>query len=152
MHAISTSKSKVPMLPSQGITYAKFGTWRGHFSSTLTLKGLQVFAALDSAIPTECPVVHADAESAVSDDPAAAANTAAGDLAASASSYSARDVGASVTTWSLTDVSASSYSIRGALASATSWSFLERSGSASDSSGQSQPTSSGGETPKWLGG
>ena len=49
------------MLPSQGITYAKFGTWRDHrFSSTLTLKGLQVFAALDSAIPTEYPEVKED--------------------------------------------------------------------------------------------
>ena len=60
MHAISTSKSKVPMLPSQGITYAKFGTWRDHFSSALTLKGLQVFAALDSTIPTEYPEVKED--------------------------------------------------------------------------------------------
>ena len=47
-------------LPSQGITYAKFGTWRDHFSSTLTLKGLQVFAALDSTIPTEYPEVKED--------------------------------------------------------------------------------------------
>ena len=61
MHAISTSKSKVPMLPSQGITYAKFGTWRGHFSATLTLKGLQVFAVLDSTMmPTEYPEVKED--------------------------------------------------------------------------------------------
>ena len=53
MHAISTSKSKVPMLPSQGITYAKFGTWRGHFPpAMLTLKSLRMFAALDSAMPT----------------------------------------------------------------------------------------------------
>ena len=60
MHAISTSKSKVPMLPSQGTTYAKFGTWRGHFSATLTLKGLQVFAVLDSTIPTEYPECKED--------------------------------------------------------------------------------------------
>ena len=48
------------MLPSQGITYANFGTWRDHFSSTLTLKGLQVFAALDSTILTEYPEVKED--------------------------------------------------------------------------------------------
>ena len=60
MHAVSTSKSKEPMLPSQDITYAKFGTWRDHFSSTLTPKGLQVFAALDSTIPTEYPEVKED--------------------------------------------------------------------------------------------
>ena len=60
MHAVSTSKSKVPMLPSEGITYAKFGTWRDHFSAALTLKGLQVFAALDSTIPTEYSEVTED--------------------------------------------------------------------------------------------
>ena len=48
-------KSKVPMLPPQGVSYAKWGRWMGAFSSCLTLKGLHLFAALDSTIPVEFP-------------------------------------------------------------------------------------------------
>ena len=44
-----SSKSKVPMLPSQGVSYAKWGRWVDAFSSCLTLKGLHLFAALDHA-------------------------------------------------------------------------------------------------------
>ena len=49
MPEVSTlsGKSKVPMLPSQGASYAKWGRWVGSFSSCLTLKGLHLFAALD---------------------------------------------------------------------------------------------------------
>ena len=41
-------KSKVPMLPSQGVSYAKWGRWVDAFSSCLTLKGLHLFAAQDT--------------------------------------------------------------------------------------------------------
>ena len=55
MSALS-GKSKVPMLPSQGASYAKWGRWVDAFSSCLTLKGLHLFAALDSApMPVEFP-------------------------------------------------------------------------------------------------
>ena len=60
MPEISSLKSKVPMLPSQGISYAKYGAWMEAFSACLTLKGLHRFAALDSAIPTEFPEVNED--------------------------------------------------------------------------------------------
>jgi hypothetical protein len=49
-----SSKSKVPMLPAQGVSYAKWGRWVDAFSSCLTLKGLHLFAALDSTMPVEC--------------------------------------------------------------------------------------------------
>ena len=50
-----SSKSKVPMLPSQGASYAKWGRWVGAFSSCLTLKGLLLFTALDPTMPVEFP-------------------------------------------------------------------------------------------------
>ena len=50
-----SGKSKVPMLPSQGVSYAKWGRWVDAFSSCLTLKGLHLFAALDSSMPVEFP-------------------------------------------------------------------------------------------------
>ena len=62
MSALS-GKSKVPMLPSQGVSYAKWGRWVGAFSSCLTLKGLHLFVALDSAMPVEFPEDEAEDES-----------------------------------------------------------------------------------------
>ena len=53
-----SGKSKVPMLPSQGVSYAKWGRWVDAFSSCLTLKGLHLFAALDSTMPFEFPEVE----------------------------------------------------------------------------------------------
>ena len=52
-----SGKSKVPMLPSQGVSYsyAKWGRWVDAFSSCLALKGLHLFAALDSTMPVEFP-------------------------------------------------------------------------------------------------
>ena len=58
-----SSKSKVPMLPSQGVSYAKWGRWVDAFSSCLTLKGLHLFAALDSTMPVEFPEVEDEGES-----------------------------------------------------------------------------------------
>ena len=58
-----SSKSKVPMLPSQGVSYAKWGRWVDAFSSCLTLKGLHLFAALDSTMPVEFPEVEDEDES-----------------------------------------------------------------------------------------
>ena len=55
-----SGKSKVPMLPSQGASYAKWGRWVDGFASCLTLKGLRVFAALDTTMPTEYPEVDED--------------------------------------------------------------------------------------------
>jgi hypothetical protein len=60
MPEISSLKSKVPMLPSQGISYAKYGAWMEAFSACLTLKGLHLFAALDSTMPTEFPEINED--------------------------------------------------------------------------------------------
>ena len=58
-----SGKSKVPMLPSQGVSYAKGGRWVGAFSSCLTLKkGLHLFAALDSTMPVEFPEVDSEDE------------------------------------------------------------------------------------------
>ena len=58
-----SGKSKVPMLPSQGVSYAKWGRWVGAFSSCLALKGLHLFAALDSTMPVEFPEVEDEGES-----------------------------------------------------------------------------------------
>ena len=58
-----SSKSKVPMLPAQGVSYAKWGRWVDAFSSCLTLKGLHLFAALDSTMPVEFPEVEDEDES-----------------------------------------------------------------------------------------
>ena len=58
-----SGKSKVPMLPSQGVSYAKWGRWVDAFSSCLTLKGLHLFAALDSTMPVEFPEVEDEDES-----------------------------------------------------------------------------------------
>ena len=58
-----SGKSKVPVLPSQGASYAKWGRWVGAFSSCLTLKGLHLFAALDSTMPVEFPEVEDEGES-----------------------------------------------------------------------------------------
>ena len=55
-----SGKSKVPMLPSQGVSYAKWGRWVDAFSSCLTLKGLHLFAALDSTMPVEVPESEAE--------------------------------------------------------------------------------------------
>ena len=56
-----SGKSKIPMLPSQGVSYAaKWGRWVDGFASCLTLKGLHVFAALDTTMPTEYPEVNED--------------------------------------------------------------------------------------------
>ena len=49
-------KSKVPMLPSQGASYAKWGRWVDAASSCLlTLKGLHLFMALELSMPVEFP-------------------------------------------------------------------------------------------------
>ena len=61
-----SGKSKVPMLPSQGVSYAKWGRWGGAFSSCLTLKGLHLLAALDSTIAVEFP--EADSENEDEDE------------------------------------------------------------------------------------
>ena len=59
-----SGKSNVPMLPSQGASYAKWGRWVGAFSSCLTLKGLHLFAALDSTtMPVEFPEDEDEGES-----------------------------------------------------------------------------------------
>ena len=50
-----SGKSKVPMLPFQGVSYTKRGRWVDAFSSCLTLKGMHLFAALDSTMPVEFP-------------------------------------------------------------------------------------------------
>ena len=51
-----SGKSKIPMLPSQGASYAKWGRWVDAFSSCIvTFKGLNLFAALDSSMPVEFP-------------------------------------------------------------------------------------------------
>ena len=55
-----SGKSKVPMLPSQGASYAKWSRWVDGFASCVTLKGLNVFAALDTTMPTEYPKVDED--------------------------------------------------------------------------------------------
>ena len=52
-----SSKSKTPVLPSQGASYARWGRWMDAFSSCLTLKGLHMFATLGSTIPTDFPGV-----------------------------------------------------------------------------------------------
>ena len=41
------------MLPSQGVSYAKWVCWVDGFASCLTPKGLHLFAALDTTMPTE---------------------------------------------------------------------------------------------------
>ena len=58
-----SGKSKVPMLPSQGVSYAKWGRWVDAFSSCLTLKGLHLFAALDSTMPVDFPEVEDEGKS-----------------------------------------------------------------------------------------
>ena len=58
-----SGKSKVPMPPSQGVSYAKWGRWVDAFSSCLTLKSLHLFAALDSTMPVEFPGVEDEDES-----------------------------------------------------------------------------------------
>ena len=58
-----SGKSKIPMLPSQGASYAKWSRWVDAFSSCLTLKGLYLFAALDSTMPVEFPEDEAEDES-----------------------------------------------------------------------------------------
>ncbi len=63
-----SSKSKVPMLPSQGFSYAKWGRWVDAFSSCLTHKGLHLFAALDSTMPVEFPEDEDEDESDVESD------------------------------------------------------------------------------------
>ena len=55
-----SGKSKVLVLPSQGFSYAKWGCWVDGFASCLPLKGLHVFAALDTTMPTEYPEVNED--------------------------------------------------------------------------------------------
>ena len=59
MSALS-GKSKGPMLPPQGVSYAKWGRWVDGFASCLALKGLHLFAALDTTMPTEYPELHED--------------------------------------------------------------------------------------------
>ena len=55
-----SGKSKVPMLPSQDVSYAKLGRWVDGFESCLTLKGLHLFAALDTTMPTDYPELDED--------------------------------------------------------------------------------------------
>ena len=59
MSALS-GKSKVPMLPSKGASYAKWGRWVDGFASCLTRKGLHVFEALDTTMPAEYPELNED--------------------------------------------------------------------------------------------
>ena len=55
-----SGKSKVPMLLSQGVSDAKWGRWVDGFASFLTRKGLHLFAALDTPMPTEYPELDED--------------------------------------------------------------------------------------------
>ena len=48
---------------SQGVSYAKWGRWVDAFSSCLTLKGLHLFVALNSAMPVEFPEDEDEGES-----------------------------------------------------------------------------------------
>ena len=63
MSTLSGKSNKVPMLPSQGVSYAKWGRWVDAFSSCLTLKSLRLFAAFDSTMPVEFPEDEDEGES-----------------------------------------------------------------------------------------
>ena len=52
-----SSKSKTPMLPSQGVSYARWGRWMDAFSSCLTLVNASVPISAASATARALPTV-----------------------------------------------------------------------------------------------